>query len=232
MGLKVNRRQAARQAALWARGLLAVLVPPLCVACGKRLDWDSRWLCRGCGIALALEARPLRRVIEIGGGEDLLVCYSFRYTPTISGIIAEMKYGDKPGLAGMLVPFLDFAAGGLADSGTGVVPVPIHASKRRERGYNQSRLLAEGLARVRGLDLDDILVKTRATVSQTNLERHRRLSNVMGSIGVKHSPRPLPAKALLVDDVVTTGSTLKACAYALEAAGIKEITACTLAASL
>ena len=160
------------------------------------------------------------------------VRYSLRYTPRVSRIIAEMKYGDKPGLAGLLVPFIAFAVGDRMPKGTVVIPVPIHPSKRRERGFNQSRILAEAIARRKGLGFDDVLVKKRTTVSQTTLAREQRPGNVAGCFEVSRSRSTAIEEALLVDDVVTTGSTLKECALALLGAGIEEITACTVAGSL
>lgn len=224
-------RGAVGQAGLLARDVLALLVPPLCVACERKLGSDERWLCRSCRIALACEARPMRRDIEIQDGRTLEVRYCLRYTPRVSRIIAEMKYGDKPGLAPVLAPFLAFALGERTLPGTVVVPVPVHASKRRERGYNQSLLLAESLAGVIDLDVRDMLLKTRITVSQTTLEKDRRVTNVVGSLRPRETGSTLPGRVLLVDDVVTTGSTLGECARALFGAGVKEISACTVAAS-
>lgn len=220
------------RAGFWAGAVFGFLVPPLCIVCGSKLAPGRKWLCRECRIALALAARPGRREIELDEARRFDVRYCFRYTPEVAGIIAEMKYGDKPGLAAILVPFLRYALAGEVDAGTGVVPVPIHPSKRRERGYNQSGLLAEGLARSCGLRFCDLLSKTRATVSQTRLERHSRLGNVTGSIGAVVPGRFSIEKALVVDDVVTTGSTLRECVRALTARGIKEVSACTVAASL
>lgn len=231
----INRlvaQRAARQAGLLAREVFSLLVPPLCVACDRRLTGGRRWLCRHCKIALACEARPMRRLIEIGGGRTLEVRYCLRYTPRVSRIIAEMKYGDKPGLADLLVPFVAFALGDRILPGTAAVPVPVHASKRRERGYNQSRMLAEGLAGMKGLRVCDVLVKSRMTVSQTTLERDRRVSNVVGCFRSRKPESFRLDRALLVDDVVTTGSTLRECARALLAAGAKEISACAVAASV
>jgi ComF family protein len=142
-----------------------------------------------------------------------------------------MKYGDKPGLARLLVPFIGFAVGELMPAGTAAVPVPVHASKRRERGYNQSRILAEGLAKMKGFRVRDVLKKRRMTVSQTTLERDRRLSNLVGCFTLRSPMGSPPERALLVDDVVTTGATLRECAWALRAAGTKEVTACAVAAS-
>jgi ComF family protein len=116
-------------------------------------------------------------------------------------------------------------------AGTAAVPVPVHASKRRERGYNQSRILAEGLAKMKGFRVRDVLKKRRMTVSQTTLERDRRLSNLVGCFTLRSPMGSPPERALLVDDVVTTGATLRECAWALRAAGTKEVTACAVAAS-
>jgi competence protein ComFC len=232
MGLNITPESAARQVGFWARGILSLVVPPLCVVCGEKLPPESRWLCRGCEIALALQAHPRVRVLKILGRKEMEVRYCFDYTSEISSIIAEMKYGDKPGLAAVLGGYLGVALGDRVGPETGIVPVPVHASKRRERGYNQSRLLAEHLAQSSGLGLCDILVKTRATVSQTDLARDRRLSNPSGSIAVRHHGRVGFEEVLLVDDVVTTGSTLRECARALKIAGAEEISACAVAASL
>ncbi len=225
-------QRVMRQAGLLAKDMFSLFVPPLCIACGGKLTEGRRWLCRNCSIALACEARPMTRIIEIDDGRTLEARYCLRYTPRVSRIIGEMKYGDKPGLADLLVPFVAFGLGDRIPPGTAAVPVPVHASKRRERGYNQSRMLAKGLAGMKGLRLCDTLVKSRKTVSQTTLEQDRRLSNVVGCF---RSRKPGPSgldRVLLVDDVVTTGSTLRECARTLLAAGTKEISACAVAASL
>jgi ComF family protein len=130
------------------------------------------------------------------------------------------------------VPFVDFALGDRVPDDMAVVPVPLHPSKHRERGYNQSKLLGEGLCRRRGFHLADVLTKTRATPSQTTLEKLRRTGNVTGSIALRSSGPLSIEKVLIVDDVVTTGSTLRECARALLAVGVKEIDACAVAASL
>jgi ComF family protein len=173
----------------------------------------------------------MHRLIEVGKGKTIDVWYCFGYTSSISALVEELKYGDKPGLAEILVPYMASALVVRPGRRTRVVPVPVHPSKRRERGYNQSGLLAEGLARSLGLRFGDVLAKTRATVSQTGLDREVRLRNVTGSIGVKKAAAIPFGRALLVDDVVTTGSTLRECACALEAAGVREIGACAVASS-
>jgi ComF family protein len=225
-------RRAAWQAAVLARDMLRLLVPRLCVACERGLQGSERWLCRNCKIALACQARPITRVVDLCEGVSFQVRYSLRYTPSVSKIIAEMKYGDKPGLARLMAPFAAFAAGDRIPGDTLAVPVPIHASKRRERGFNQSRILAEAVGASKDIGFGDVLVKNRMTVSQTTLEREQRPANVAGCFGVVKSQSSGIRRVLLVDDVVTTGSTLRECARALLAAGVEEISACAVAGSL
>jgi ComF family protein len=98
-----------------------------------------------------------------------------------------------------------------------VVPVPLHPSRRAERGFNQSDLLARDVADALGLALADALERVRPTPSQTGLSPTERTTNVRGAFAAR---RELPgAVVLLVDDVCTTGATLGAAATALRRAG-------------
>ena len=103
-----------------------------------------------------------------------------------------------------------------------MVPVPLAASRRRERGYNQSEVLAAGLARLWNLPMrDDLLSRTRATATQTRLtpgERQRNVAHAFRSLADRGSLRGL--HLVLVDDVVTTAATLNACAAALHDGGV------------
>ena len=104
-----------------------------------------------------------------------------------------------------------------------IVPVPLAASRRRERGYNQSEVLAEGLARLWNLPMcRDLLTRTRATATQTRLtpgERQRNVANAFRSLADRGSLRG--RHFVLVDDVVTTAATLNACAAALHDGGAR-----------
>jgi hypothetical protein len=108
-------------------------------------------------------------------------------------------------------------------------PVPLHAERHRERGFNQSQLLAATLARHAGLPLDvKGLVRTRATAPQVGLGFHERKTNVDRAFHWQ-GERLLSTRVLLIDDVCTTGATLEACASALRDAGAGAIWALTLA---
>jgi len=143
-------------------------------------------------------------------------------------------------LAFCLRPAADEAAGGGPFPRPDlIVPVPLHWWRRYTRGYNQALLLAEGLSRRSGLPLARrALVRRRAGRRQMGLTRRERLRALEGCYAARRppwSPRPgSPAEltgrtVLLVDDVMTTGATLEACARALRGAGAREVVACVLA---
>jgi ComF family protein len=115
-----------------------------------------------------------------------------------------------------------------------VVPIPLHLERLRERGYNQAVLLAEVIAKILKIPLqEDALLRVRETPSQTSLSRQQREENVKGAfIPGKDASLLQGKKVLLVDDVYTTGATVKECCRVLAAAGVGEIYAVSLAAGI
>jgi ComF family protein len=111
-----------------------------------------------------------------------------------------------------------------------LVPVPLHPRKRRERGFNQSELLAEAISARAGVPLvKDALVRRRETGTQTGLSAAARRANVRGAFAVRRRARIEGQRIVLLDDVYTTGATALACAQALLAAGAREVRLLTLA---
>jgi ComF family protein len=144
-------------------------------------------------------------------------------------LIHALKYGRRTSAASALVRAVLPGLGELPLRGVDVVvPVPLHAVRLRERGFNQAALLAAGIAGALGRPVRNGLRRTRATREQTGLARAERLSNVADAF----APEPVSlraARVLLVDDVVTTGATLGAAADALAATGVESIFCLALA---
>jgi ComF family protein len=121
-------------------------------------------------------------------------------------------------------PLAELACEGWPDPRIGsppalVVPVPLHPLRLRERGYNQAALLATEVGKRTGLPVREPLRRLRATQSQTGFDRKERMRNLRGAFALRKNADVSGIRILLVDDVLTTGSTLDACARVLLAAG-------------
>ena len=109
-----------------------------------------------------------------------------------------------------------------------VCAVPLHLKRRLERGYNQSALIAKGVAKQLDVPYQPLLSRVRATRQQARLSREERLENVMNAFQVRSRVR-VPASVLLIDDVVTSGATTQACVVALKQAGARQVFVATVA---
>ncbi|MGB3801421.1 MAG: ComF family protein [Lewinella sp.] len=143
--------------------------------------------------------------------------YTFREGTVCQNLIHALKYHDRPDIGttlGRSFGLLLQKAEKLSDV-TGIVPVPIHQRRRRQRGYNQAEKIANGLAESLSLPVfPDALKRTSFAGSQTKMSKLERLENVRNSFGT--GPGDFSgAHLLLVDDVLTTGATLDFCAHAL-----------------
>ena len=147
-------------------------------------------------------------------------------------LIHRFKYGGEVWVGALLS---DFLTQGLGDprlkgrSFDAVVPVPLHPLRRREREFNQAEILGRELARGQKLEFYDALERIRYTVTQTHFDRRRRMRNLQDAFGLRHNATVRGKNLLLVDDVLTTGSTLDECARVLLAAGARSVHALTVA---
>lgn len=165
-----------------------------------------------------------------GPARDLVRALKFRgalgAADTMAALIAAGAPAGllpRPGLATRAPPAVT-PAGRPA-----LVPVPLHPARRRRRGYNQAAVLARALARRTGLDVVDCLARAGPRGTQVGRPRAARLAAPPGRISARAPP---PPRALLVDDVATTGATLAACAKALRTAGATEVCALAFARTL
>ncbi len=153
-----------------------------------------------------------------------------------SGIVREMIHKYKYGTARCLEPylvklFLSRALPELSDqSFSGVVPVPLHAVKERERGFNQALPLAQSLSAALNIPLlDNCVDRIKDTQPQTNLTRTDRKENVRGAFHVRQGAALKAIPVIIIDDVMTTGATVSSCAKALRKAGAPKVRVWTLA---
>ncbi|MCI0403186.1 MAG: ComF family protein [Acidobacteria bacterium] len=162
------------------------------------------------------------------------------YDGNLRGLIHLLKYEQVRPAARVLGEMLALAVQELpAEGGTGVrvvIPVPLHSSRLRQRGFNQAELIARAaLSRVPGCAAADFHLRTgvlrrkRATDTQTGLTRHQRRENIRGAFEVTRPAEIAGKEALLVDDVFTTGTTVSECAKVLLRAGAARVLVATVA---
>jgi ComF family protein len=229
------------------RHLLDLALPPRCLACGTIVS-DAGTLCGDCWPNVEFIARPL--CVSCGiplsatSDEGNLQCGAclakrppwrrarsvFRYQGVGRDLILAFKHGDRLDAAPTLSRWLArVGAEVLAEVDT-IIPVPLHRRRLFSRRYNQSAVLALGLAKLTGVPvMVDGLVRTRATPTQGGLDRNARAANVRGAI-VADLRRPLKGRrVVLIDDVLTTGATASVCVAALKKAGVVSVDMLTLA---
>ncbi len=230
------------------RRAVDAVLPPRCLACGdivaepgavcgtcwQGLDFISAPMCDCCGLPFAYDA---------GGGAVCGECARERpvyrrarsvlvYDDASRALVLAFKHADRTDAAPAFSRWLARAGGDLLADADAIVPVPLHRRRLLVRRYNQAALLALALGRLAGKPVAvDALRRTRATPSQGRLGRGQRERNVRGAFAVSDNRRDLidGKRMLLVDDVLTTGATLSACARALLHGGAAQVDALTLA---
>jgi predicted amidophosphoribosyltransferase len=218
-----------------ARSLLSLVVPPLCVAC-REPELSGAPVCPRCADGMEPIAACCRRCgapvpYSVDScpecrGRDLMferAWAPFAYTGPARGVVLALK---GPGIVAG-APFMAAAIARRAPCGVldGVlVPAPAHPERMRRHGQNQAWMLARALGRLTGLPVREVLARRAGGLRQVGLERHARRANARGWILASGSLPP-GTRAVLVDDVYTTGSTLDACAAALRGAGSGPVTA-------
>jgi ComF family protein len=201
--------------------LVSLAAPPACFGCGG-VSRAGDPFCPRCRRGLRwLGPDP----VDCGG---LPVWAPVAYEGAARALVAALKFRGAVGLAETMAAQMAAGARSALLLGATLVPVPLHPARRGRRGFNQAERLAASLARRTGLPLADCLERGGPASRQTGRSRQERIAGPPTSIGVRGGSL-VPGRAVLVDDVVTTGSTLRACAAALRSGGSAEVRGMTYA---
>ncbi|MEA2608364.1 MAG: hypothetical protein QOJ75_607 [Chloroflexota bacterium] len=213
---------------------LDLAFPAACSGCGR----EGEPLCSACLPALDARLR-LPGGTPIGLPADipaplLQLEWCAPFGGAVRSALHDLKYAGERRLARPLGQAVARRWRRVGEGADVVVPVPVHADRERHRGYDQAALIAAVVAAELGLPFVRAVERSRATVAQFELDRDDRAQNVAGAFQLRPSNREAADAIagrwiLLVDDVVTTGATLAACAVVLEAAGALAISAITVA---
>lgn len=220
--------------------ILDLLFPKSCVSCGK----GGTFLCLACRqkmLSLATSICPMceRSCIDSKTHPGCLTRYSldgltsfYRYEGSTKAAIKRLKYKPYLGeLSSILIHSIVESIEGQKKQFNNfvVVPVPLHPQRERERGFNQAGLIGQALSKRLVLPfVPDMLKRTKYTKPQVSLKGNERRKNLTGAF-ILNSTYHIPHTILLVDDVWTTGSTMRACANVLKRGGAKKVWALTIA---
>ncbi|MCR4716169.1 MAG: ComF family protein [Lachnospiraceae bacterium] len=193
---------------------LEVIREPVCFKCGKPLDSNEEEYCIDC-LRVKKSFVSNRAVYEYGGDiKDSLMKFKYKNRQEYANFYAKVmtdKYADY---------FADVDA---------LIPIPIHKSRLKERGYNQAELIANELSRYCGVKVyNDILVRNEKTLAQKSLNDLERINNLKNAFQLGQNIVQLN-KVMLVDDIYTTGATIEACTRLLHSAGYDNICSITVA---
>lgn len=208
---------------------------PICEECWQRAELWGDGACQRCGSSISIASVP--RLCSACRIEDW-ACSDVRTAGPFRGTVAEavhlLKYSERRSIARRLAGLMagSLAPGDRFRQADLITAVPLHRARLRERGYNQAQLLAEELSRIIGIPGDFRSVfRIKHNQTQTKLNRKQRQENVRNIFRSKDPDRVRGKRVILVDDVLTTGATIGACARALLEAGATEVLAMTAAAA-
>ena len=244
----VWRRRLDGGARWVGRGLLDLLYPPVCLNCDAPVATPDT-VCPACFVQLRPITAPLCPRLgipfDVWLGDDVVSAEAISdpppfgraraaviYGPVASTIISRLKYGDRPELARFCARLMAIAGHELWADRPVLVPVPLHKERQRARRYNQSAELARVLGQYTGLRVETGLVqRIRKTRQQVGLSGDGRQRNVAGAFAVPPQmlARAAGKRVVLVDDVYTTGATVKAVTRALLKAGAHSVDVVTFA---
>jgi ComF family protein len=204
---------------------ISLLFPRLCYGCGDHLLRNEVLICTECFVVIPRTNYHLEKgnqLEKIFWGRCMIekaAAFSFYNKGSrIRRLIHNLKYKGIREIGNELGKIYGrtLKSSGYTDDIDVIIPVPLHSSKKRIRGFNQSDIISQGLSEATGLPVDiDSLFRKKGTSTQTRRSRYDRWTNVEGIFEIRYPEKICGKHILLVDDVITTGSTIESCATEL-----------------
>ena len=230
------------------RGIASLLYPPSCTICAVSVD-SGEYLCQECEGKISRIVPPFCAKCSEpfdGAITSTFSCANcahrrlhfdaaisaYRSRGIVRHVILNFKYGRQSHLRHLVARWLvaAFDDDRLRERRfDAIVPVPLHPARQRERGFNQATLLAEWLSSHLSLPLHPALQRIHYTTTQTAFDRSERMQNLRGAFRLRKKADVRRLRVLLIDDVLTTGSTLSECARVLKQGGARSVYAATAA---
>ncbi len=228
-------RRIQRLAHSFFKACIDFVYPPFCLLCKKRLGRDDRFVCSACWdfTVLSTPKLPVQQLDVLQHTTAYFECSIaiYEFSETIQDLIHIMKYKNLPGICSRFGNDLGrlCADHHLLDTVDLISPVPLHALRFRERGYNQAGLMAQEIGKLGAIPVDPTLLKRiRYTNQQAKFNKEERADNVRDAFALRKNVSVDDKSIALVDDVLTTGSTMNECAKILKKHGAKEVVTITI----
>jgi ComF family protein len=215
------------------KDFIGLFYPEVCLCCGEELGVKEEFVCTMCMYKLPktnfhkTQNNPLAKVFWGRVELDSVAAYChYQKGNTVQELVHEIKYNGKKELGVYLGKHYGFDLKGFEvfNKVDALVYIPLHPKKLKKRGYNQSAYFAEGLSQSMGVPiLHNAISRIKNTDTQTRKSRYERWENVEGIFKVEMATELKGKHVLLVDDVITTGSTIEACAHELIKAGVGKV---------
>lgn len=218
---------------------ISLLYPKYCFACNEGLVKGEETICSRCMLELPrtnYHFEPENALFKrLSGRIELrfaLAFFLFRKGGRVQHLLHSLKYNNHPEIGETLgeVYGEELVQANYGEQFNVIVPVPLHASRKRKRGYNQSEEFAKGLSKSLKIPFSgDALERTTKTETQTRKSKLKRWQNVSEVFQLKHHDQISNKHVLLVDDVITTGATIEACAQVLIENGCSSVSIASIA---
>ena len=224
-----SKARVQRPNSFWSR-LLDLIAPRACVVCGKRLGIEEEVICSVCNFRLPRthyvnEAYENEMAKLFWGRIPVERCAALMFYQAHSSsahIIYQLKYHQRPDIGICIGRMMaqEFHQAYFFEDIDVIIPVPLAMERERNRGYNQSLMIARGISEATGLPImEDVIIRKRFSSSQTQKDRWSRTENVEGVFELIHGEKIQGKHILLADDVITTGATVCSCGEELAQAG-------------